>query len=178
MIMDDKKRDVATLGADIEGDKADAEWNPIDNRFPDDTRELKFSFEAKGNRCKKIESSECQVKNPKITNIIWEDEFAYPGDTVTIKIKSFEMKDFNYSGVLNFFDKQKFANSEPLFSEDISIDSDEKEVQIELPKDKLNMSYKDESGFANLCAEISIKDINYSYVEKETLDILIDFERD
>ena len=36
----------------------------------------------------------------------------------------------------------------------------------------------DLSGFANLCAEIFINDINYSYVEKETLDILIDFERE
>jgi hypothetical protein len=36
----------------------------------------------------------------------------------------------------------------------------------------------DLSGFANLCAEISINDINYYYVEKETLDILIDFERE
>ena len=37
--------------------------------------------------------------------------------------------------------------------------------------------------FFSLCcfaegAEISINDINYSYVEKETLDILIDFERE
>lgn len=160
------------------GRRAEAEWNPVDTRFPDDTRELKFTFEVRGNRCKKIKSSECQVKNPKITSIIWKDDFAYPGDKVTININSFEMKDFNYSGILNFYDKQKFANSNPLFSEDISIDSDEKEVKIELPKDKLNMSYKDESGFAKLCVEFSINEINYSYTEKETLDILIDFERD
>lgn len=36
----------------------------------------------------------------------------------------------------------------------------------------------DESGFAKLCVEFSINEINYSYTEKETLDILIDFERD
>lgn len=35
----------------------------------------------------------------------------------------------------------------------------------------------DEAGFAKLCAEVVIKDVDYSYVEKETLDILIDFER-
>ena len=177
-VYDENKREVFSKGADIADGRAEAEWNPVDTRFPDDTRELKFTFEVRGNRCKKIKSSECQVKNPKITSIIWKDDFAYPGDKVTININSFEMKDFNYSGILNFYDKQKFANSNPLFSEDISIDSDEKEVKIELPKDKLNMSYKDESGFAKLCVEFSINEINYSYTEKETLDILIDFERD
>uniref|UniRef100_UPI00322099FC hypothetical protein n=1 Tax=uncultured Muribaculum sp. TaxID=1918613 RepID=UPI00322099FC len=150
-VYDENKHEVFSKGADIADGRAEAEWNPVDTRFPDDTRELKFTFEVRGNRCKKIKSSECQVKNPKITSIIWKDDFAYPGDKVTININSFEMKDFNYSGILNFYDKQKFANSNPLFSEDISIDSDEKEVKIELPKDKLNMSYKDESGFAKLC---------------------------
>ncbi len=170
--------EVFQTGAEVRDGIAEAEWKPIDTRQSDDTRELKYTLEATGNRCKKTESGECQVRNPRVVSMEWGEDFAYPSDTISLKIKSLEMKDFNYSGLLNFYDKQKFSNSEPLFTETISIYEDEKEIEIELPVDKLNMSYKDESGFAKLCAEIVIKDIGYSYVEKETLDILIDFGRD
>ena len=119
-----------------------------------------------------------QARNPRVVSMEWEEDFAYPGDTVKLKVTSFEMTEFNFSGVLNFYDKQKFFNSEPLFSKDITLDADEKVVEAELPVDKLNMTYKDEAGFAKLCVEFMVKDINYSYIKKETLDILIDFERE
>ena len=63
LIMDDKKRVVATIGADIEGDKADAEWTY--NYQYDSERPLKektkFTFDVQGQRCKKKESSSVEI---------------------------------------------------------------------------------------------------------------------
>ena len=135
MIMDDKKRVVATLGADIEGDKADAEWNPIDNRFPDDTRELKFSFEAKGNRCKKIESSECQVKNPKVVSMQWGKKAIYYGDKAKLKIQTFELSDESPTCKLQLWEKDYTTEDDFILEQDITIDSDEVETEIEFDFD-------------------------------------------
>lgn len=135
MIMDDKKRVVATLGADIEGDKADVEWNPIDNRFPDDTRELKFSFEAKGNRCKKIESSECQVKNPKVVSMQWDKKAIYYGDKAKLKIQIFELSDESPTCKLQLWEKDYTTEDDFILEQDITIDSDEVETEIEFDFD-------------------------------------------
>ena len=59
-IYDDKGRLVTSMGADIEGDKADAEWTYYYNGEKLDSKP-KFKFEVTGNRCKKIESSECEI---------------------------------------------------------------------------------------------------------------------
>ena len=59
-IYDDKGRLVTSIGADIEGDKAEAEWTYYYNDEKLDSKP-KFKFEVTGNRCKKIESSECEI---------------------------------------------------------------------------------------------------------------------
>ena len=177
MIMDYKKRVVATLGADIEGDKADAEWNPVDKRLPDNTDELKYTFEVKGNRCKKAESCEIQIKNPKVLAMEWEEDFAYPGDTVKLKVNTFEMAEFNYNGILRFYDKVKQDNSTILFAKEISLNNDSIECEVEIPKD-ISFTYKDDAGFAKLCTELFIEETEYSYVEKNLIDILSDFVRE
>lgn len=59
-IYDDKGRLVTSMGADIEGDKAEAEWTYYYNGEKLDSKP-KFKFEVTGNRCKKIESSECEI---------------------------------------------------------------------------------------------------------------------
>ena len=59
-IYDDKGRLVTSIGADIEGDKAEAEWAYYYNGEKLDSKP-KFKFEVTGNRCKKIESSECEI---------------------------------------------------------------------------------------------------------------------
>ena len=59
-IYDDKGRLVTSIGADIEGDKAEAEWTYYYNGEKLDSKP-KFKFEVTGNRCKKIESSECEI---------------------------------------------------------------------------------------------------------------------
>lgn len=63
MIMDDKKRVVATLGAEIEGDKAEAEWTYNFQFNPDYPlkQKPKFSFQVSGQRCKKKESSSVEI---------------------------------------------------------------------------------------------------------------------
>ena len=60
MIMDDKKRVVATLGADIGGDKAEAEWTYHWDGIPLKEKP-KFKIEARGNRCKKVESGDVEI---------------------------------------------------------------------------------------------------------------------
>lgn len=59
-IYDDKGRLVTSMGADIQGDKAEAEWTYHWNGEKLDSKP-KFKFEVTGNRCKKIESSECKI---------------------------------------------------------------------------------------------------------------------
>ncbi len=85
MIMDDKKRVVATLGADIEGDKADAEWTYHWDGIPLKEKP-KFKFEARGNRCKKVESGEVEISGKLRvylqTNIDYE---TYGFDAILIK---------------------------------------------------------------------------------------------
>lgn len=62
-IYDDKGRGITSIGADIEGDKAEAEW--IYNYEYDHENPLKekpkFKFEVTGQRCKKKESSSVEI---------------------------------------------------------------------------------------------------------------------
>ena len=129
------KRQVASIGADIKDDKADAEWNPIDTRFPDDTKELKFSFEAKGNCCKKIESIECQVKNPKVISMEWDTKAIYYGDKAKLKIQTFELSDESPTCKLQLWEKDYTTEDDFILEQDITIDSDEVETEIEFDFD-------------------------------------------
>ena len=129
------KRQIASIGADIKDDKADAEWNPIDTRFPDDTKELKFSFEAKGNCCKKIESIECQVKNPKVISMEWDTKAIYYGDKAKLKIQTFELSDESPTCKLQLWEKDYTTEDDFILEQDITIDSDEVETEIEFDFD-------------------------------------------
>ena len=75
MIMDDKKRVVATLGAEIEGDKADAEWTYHWDGIPLKEKP-KFKFEARGNRCKKVESGEVEISGKIDLQFVDPDNYA------------------------------------------------------------------------------------------------------
>ncbi len=108
----------------------------------------------------------------------WDKDFAYPTDKVKIIVHTFEMSEFAYKCILNFYDKTKMNASQVLFSLNEKIDSDDKEIEIEIPKDNLNFTYKDSYGFSKLCVELYVNDINFSYVGKETLDVMIDFGRE
>ena len=59
-IYDDKGREVTSIGAEIKGDKAEAEWTYHYNGEPLKAKP-KFKFKVTGNRCKKVESGDCEI---------------------------------------------------------------------------------------------------------------------
>jgi uncharacterized Zn-binding protein involved in type VI secretion len=59
-IYDDKGREVTSIGAEIKGDKAEAEWTYHWNGEKLDAKP-KFTFEVTGQRCKRVESGECEI---------------------------------------------------------------------------------------------------------------------
>ena len=130
-IYDDKGREVTSIGAEIKGNKAEAEWNPIDTRLPNDTKALKYSFEVTGNRCKKIESSKIQVKNPKVISMEWDKKALYYGDKATLKIKTFELSDEKPTCKLQLWEKDYTTEDDFILEQDITFDSDEVETEIE-----------------------------------------------
>ena len=70
-IYDDKGSLVTSIGADIEGDKAEAEWTYHWDGIPLKEKP-KFKFEVRGNRCKKVESGDVEISgkiNCHITDI-------------------------------------------------------------------------------------------------------------
>ena len=90
MIMDDKKRVVATLGADIQGDKADAEWTYHWDGIPLKEKP-KFKFEVRGNRCKKVESGDVEISGK--LELVLVDSFGIVQTNYDFKIKNNETED-------------------------------------------------------------------------------------
>ena len=74
---------MASLGADIEGDKAEAEWTYHWDGTPLKEKP-KFKFKVTGNRCKKVESSEVEI-GAKLT--LWlKNAFGDPLSNVKCKL--------------------------------------------------------------------------------------------
>ena len=68
-IYDDKGRNVTSIGAEIKGNKAEAEWTYHWNGEKLDAKP-KYMFEVTGNRCKKVESGDVEIgSNIKISVI-------------------------------------------------------------------------------------------------------------
>ena len=173
MIMDDKKRVVATLGADIEGDKAEAEWNPVDTRFPDDTRELKFTFEAKGNRCKKIASSECQVKNSKVISIEWDKKAIIWGDEVELKINTFEMADEAPDAIIEIWEEEKESPKKLITSSELTLDKDENTLKLTLDFSLTDVSQFDNDDDYRIYATVSIEKWGRYFKQEEENYLLV-----
>ena len=127
----------AVLGAEVRGGIAEAEWKPIDTRQPDDTRELKYIFEVTGNRCKKAKSGECQVRNPRVVGMEWDKKAIYYGDKATLKIKIFELSDESPVCKLQLWEKDYTTEDDFIIEQDITIDSDEVEVEFNFDIEKL-----------------------------------------
>ena len=173
MIMDDKKRVVATLGADIQGDKAEAEWNPVDTRFPDDTRELKFTFEARGNRCKKIESSECQVKNPKVISMEWDKKAIMWGDEVELKINTFEMSDEAPDAIIEIWEEEKESPKKLITSSELTLDKDENILKLTLDFSLTDVSQFDNDDDYRIYATVSIEKWGRYFKQEEENYLLV-----
>ena len=134
---------VTSIGAEVKGDKADAEWNPIDTRNPDDTNALKYKFTVTANRCKDYDGSEIQVKNPKVVGMEWDKKAIYYGDKATLKIKTFELSDESPTCKLQLWEKDYTTEDDFILEQDITIDSDEVEQEIEFNFDTSRL--KDEN---------------------------------
>ena len=59
-IYDDKGREVTSIGAEIKGNKAEAEWTYHWKGEKLDAKP-KYTFEVTGNRCKKVESGDVEI---------------------------------------------------------------------------------------------------------------------
>jgi hypothetical protein len=160
---------VISIGADIKGDKAEAEWSPIDVRMAEDTNALKYKFEATGNRCKPVESGELQVKNPRVISIEWNKKAVYYGDTVTLRIKSLEMK--NEKVIICLYDDYFETGEDYLFEKELSINNDltESDINIDFPIENLKLTENDLELF--LHAMIETTEREKIFISKETLRI-------
>ena len=96
-IFDDKGRQVASLGANIEGDKAEAEWTYHWDGTPLKEKP-KFKFKVTGNRCKKVESGDVEI-SAKI-DLQFVDKENYAINDVEYKL-FFNEEDFDSGDLSN-----------------------------------------------------------------------------
>ena len=129
-IYDDKGREVTSIGAEIKGNKAEAEWSYHWKGEKLDAKP-KYTFEVTGNRCKKIESSKIQVKNPKVISMEWDKKAIYYGDKATLRIKTFELSDESPTCKLQLWEKDYTTENDFILEQDIIINKDEIETEIE-----------------------------------------------
>lgn len=120
----------AVIGAEVRDGIAEAEWRPTDTRKPDDTRELKYTFEVSGNRCKKIKSGECQVRNPRVVSMEWDKKAAMWGDEVELKISTFEMADDLPECKVDIWEEGREHPDKLLQSATVKLDKDEIKVKF------------------------------------------------
>ena len=130
-IYDENRREVASLGADIVEGRAEVQWTPTDPRAVDDTRELRYNFEATGNRCKKVTGGEVQVRNPRVVSMEWDKKAIYYGDRATLRIKTLEVAQESPSCRLQLWERDYTTEDDLILERDITIDGDEVETEIE-----------------------------------------------
>ena len=106
-IYDEKRREVTRLGADIVDGRAEAQWIPVDPRAVDDTRELRYRFEATGNRCKKVTGGEVQVRNPRVVSMEWDKKAMFWGKDIELMIKTFEMSDECPTAIIEIWEDER-----------------------------------------------------------------------
>ena len=111
--------------------RAEAQWTPTDPRAVDDTRELRYNFEATGNRCKKVIGGEVQVRNPRVVSMEWDKKAIYYGDKATLRIKTLEVAQESPTCRLQLWERDYTTADDMLLERDITIDGDEVETEIE-----------------------------------------------
>ena len=86
-IYDDKGREVTSIGAEIKGNKAEAEWTYHWDGIPLKEKP-KYTFEVTGNRCKKVESGDVEITQKiKITVL---NEYSYILKNIKAKLTNNE----------------------------------------------------------------------------------------
>ena len=134
-IYDDRGSLAASIGADIQDGKAEAEWNPVDIRKTGDSRELRYTAEATAIRCRTAEGGSIQIKNPQVVSMEWDKAALYYGDSAVLKIKTFELSDEKPVCRLQLWEKDCATADDLILEQDIKIDSDEIEKKIEFKFD-------------------------------------------
>ena len=166
-IYDDKGRNVTSIGAEIKGNKAEAEWTyhwngEILKEKP------KFKFEVTGNRCKNVESSEVEI-----------------GAKISIYLQS--NIDYDVYG----FDSQLIKDNDVDNSESISFDNGKYEedvipgkyeVAFEINSDKkleVNSENYTEQDVAKICSynQFFLKPFKL-FLEKRNFLIISDEDKD
>lgn len=144
-IYDDRGSLVASIGADVKGNAADAEWNPVDIRKTGDSRELRYTVKATALRCRTAEGGSIQIKNPQVVSMEWDKVALYYGDSAVLKIKTFELSDEKPVCKLVLFDEYFNKNKEFLYEKEIKINKDdiEEEIEFSFPLKKLNLTRND-----------------------------------
>ena len=132
------------LGADIVDGRAEVQWIPVDPRAPDDTRELRYRFEATGNRCKKVTGGEVQVRNPRVVSMEWNKKAIYYGDKATLTIKTLEVAQESPTCKLQLWERDYTTADDLLLEKELTIDGDEIETEIEFNFDVERVVDEDE----------------------------------
>ena len=151
--------DVYEAGSDVQDGKAEALWNPIDTRNPEDTEELKYYIEATSLRCKPVKSGDIQVKNPKVISMEWDKKAIYWGDEIELIIKTIEMEDELPECKVDIWEEEREHPNKLLQSTTVKLDKDEVKVKF-----TLNFTLKDVSQFD--------KDDDYRVYAVATIDQL------
>ena len=150
---------VYEAGADVQDGKAEAQWNPIDTRDPEDTEELKYYIEATSLRCKSVKSGDIQVKNPKVISMEWDKKAIYWGDEIELIIKTIEMEDELPECKVDIWEEEREHPNKLLQSTTVKLDKDEVKVKF-----TLNFTLKEVSQFD--------KDDDYRVYAVATIDQL------
>ena len=151
--------EVTGIGAEVKDGKAEAQWNPIDTRSPEDTEELKYYIEATSLRCKPVKSGDIQVKNPKVISMEWDKKAIYWGDEIELIIKTIEMEDELPECKVDIWEEEREQPNKLLQSTTVKLDKDEVKVKF-----RLNFTLKDVSQFD--------KDDDYRVYAVATIDQL------
>ena len=115
------------------------------------TSPLKYAVEATANRCKSVESGECQIKNPKVLSMKWDKKAIYYGSKTTLKIKTFELSDESPTCKLQLWEKDYTTEDDFILEQDITISNDEVEQEIEFNFDVDKVLDEDESMLEVFC---------------------------
>ncbi len=154
-IFDDKGKQVASLGADIENDQACVEWTYHYNGEKLDAKP-KFKFEVSGNRCKRVESGEVEISG---------------------KIRIYLQTNIDYETY--GFDAELIKNDDEDNIEELTFDSGKIEKEDLIPANYTLSFLQNETSIDSYTGEIGEPVCVYSYMYKNVIaqKINLSFEK-
>jgi len=165
--------EVTSIGAEVEGDKAEAEWYASDPREKDDRNELKYYFLVTANRAKECKSSDIQVKNPRVVSMAWDKKAAFWGEEVELTINTFEMDDLQPDCTVNIWEEEIENPDKLILSSDITLDKEEVKIKLTIDFSLKDVSKFDFDDDYRLYAVISIDKLGKYFRQQKENYILI-----